>query len=601
VRSIRLSLLVYFLLLLAGALGAVSWLVYETTSKTLVEKEQSTRGFLETQYKIDCAEAESALDRRLLSQAQTLASMARTISSHYEGLYPLGLLGNAPLPQGYLLVPLWLAEGTHPVLAGQLFRMRQLDFEIDAAEDVIPPVHENQPQEYFQVFRLRGPSVLRSEVLEEYDYSLPMTEEVRKKAELYKGYFDDVVLEPGLKLRRVTLKAHVPRFRSTSLTFTWRLLPTEPKKGFFPRGKFPSPPPPPPRFTGFESKVPVIFIQYASDAHLLDEQIQGFNKKKNEHIAALASETHQALVGLRLRLWWICLATFVGILIGGFFLVRLGLAPLARLSEAVSQVSARDFRLKVDETTLPKELKPIVSGLSQTLDQLKKAFAREKQAAADISHELRTPLAALLTTLEVALRKKQRPPEEYRDLLQDCQGSGQQMMHLVERLMALARLDAGADRLRPRPVDVADLAHQCADLVRPLAEARGLSLDVQASNPLPLEIDPDKLREVLTNLLHNAIEYNRPQGSVSLTVQRENGHVLMEVRDTGIGIAPKDREHIFERFFRADPSRHAETPHAGLGLSIVKSYVDLLGGHIEVDSNDQGSTFRVQVPAGSKK
>ena len=111
--------------------------------------------------------------------------------------------------------------------------------------------------------------------------------------------------------------------------------------------------------------------------------------------------------------------------------------------------------------------------------------------------------------------------------------------------------------------------------------------------------DPDKLREVLNNLLHNAIQYNRPEGRVELTVARDNGHLRMEVRDTGIGIAPEARAHIFERFYRVDPSRHADGLHAGLGLAIVKGYVDLMGGRIAVDSAEgEGSTFRVELPAG---
>jgi signal transduction histidine kinase len=172
------------------------------------------------------------------------------------------------------------------------------------------------------------------------------------------------------------------------------------------------------------------------------------------------------------------------------------------------------------------------------------------------------------------------------------------MSRLVERLLALARLDAGVDTLRPQPIDVASLAEQCAALVRPLAEARALSLTVRHDGPAPVVADPDKLREVLTNLLHNAIEYNRPAGSVDLTVARDNGTLRVEVRDTGVGIAPEARARIFERFYRADPSRHAEGLHAGLGLAIVKGYVDLMGGSIDVESAPgQGSTFRVELPA----
>ena len=141
-----------------------------------------------------------------------------------------------------------------------------------------------------------------------------------------------------------------------------------------------------------------------------------------------------------------------------------------------------------------------------------------------------------------------------------------------------------------------ELACRCADLIRPLARERGLELRVQAPKPTVLPADPDKLREVLNNLLHNAIEYNRPNGAIDLTVQRVNGALQLEVRDTGVGIAPEDRQRIFERFFRADPSRHAEGLHAGLGLAIVKGYVDLMGGTIGVDSNDGGSTFVVNIP-----
>jgi len=154
------------------------------------------------------------------------------------------------------------------------------------------------------------------------------------------------------------------------------------------------------------------------------------------------------------------------------------------------------------------------------------------------------------------------------------------------------------DRLRVETVDVSALAEQCTALVRPLAEARGLTLRLHREGEACLQGDPGKLREVLTNLLHNAIEYNRPDGRVDLTVARHNGTLCVEVRDTGVGIAAEARAHIFERFYRADPSRHAEGLHAGLGLAIVKGYVDLMGGSIAVESAEgQGSTFRVELPA----
>ena len=110
------------------------------------------------------------------------------------------------------------------------------------------------------------------------------------------------------------------------------------------------------------------------------------------------------------------------------------------------------------------------------------------------------------------------------------------MTQAVERLLALARLDAGVDRLRPRPFDAAELAEQCAALVRPLAEARGLTLAVHRAGPAPITADHDKLREIVTNLLHNAVEYNRPHGAIDLTVARENGRLEVAVKDSGVGI-----------------------------------------------------------------
>ena len=266
------------------------------------------------------------------------------------------------------------------------------------------------------------------------------------------------------------------------------------------------------------------------------------------------------------------------------------------MTDAVSQVSPQNFHLSLDADQLPDELQPIAARIEETLEQLHKAFDREKQAAADISHELPHPLAALMTTLDVAL-KKARSPQDYRDILQECRASGQHMYQLVERLLTLARLDAGADQYRPAAVDVIETALSCADLIRPLARARNLDFRLNLpDDPITTQTDPNKLREVLVNLLHNAVEYNKLDGAIDFAIERTNGHILFEVRDTGIGIKPEAKDRLFERFFRADPSRHADTPHAGLGLSIVKSYVDLMGGTIGVESSEAGTTFRVEIP-----
>jgi heavy metal sensor kinase len=288
--------------------------------------------------------------------------------------------------------------------------------------------------------------------------------------------------------------------------------------------------------------------------------------------------------------------TFAATCLGGFWLVRSGLAPLQHITQAVSNVSEKDFHLRIDRKEVPLELVSVVEKLDQTLHSLGEAFAREKQAAADISHDLRTPISALLATTQVALRKS-RTPREYQQALETCQDIGQQLNQLVERLLALARIDAGADQVRPELVDLPELAEQCVAMVRPLATANNITIAVERNGPILIETDPGKLREVLTNLLDNAIQYNRPAGRVDLSLHQVNHHVEVAVRDTGIGISPAAMSHLFERFYRVDPSRESPTVHAGLGLAIVKGYVDLLGGQIAVESVEgEGSTFRVSLP-----
>jgi heavy metal sensor kinase len=391
--------------------------------------------------------------------------------------------------------------------------------------------------------------------------------------------WDDTELKPGHRVRRVILK--VQGFRI--------YMETRPKGGKGGGKDSGGPFRAPPEWT--------IYVQGACDLDRQDASLAGLRQQLDKDRDDLVAESDESLRKVWIRLIGIGLLTFAATLAGGLLLVWLGLRPLSRLGDAVSLVSEKDFRLPMDPARLPDELRPIAERLGETLHQLKRAFAREKQAAADISHELRTPLAALMAAVDVALRKP-RAAEEYRRVLEECQGIGEQMGEMVEKLLALARLDAGATSVRTRFLDAAEIADQCAALVRPLAEARGLRLRVQDNGPALLTTDAEKLREVVTNLLHNAIEYNRPQGSVELSVARDNGQLRIQVRDTGIGIPAEAREHIFERFYRADPSRQADNAHAGIGLAIVKGYVDLLGGTIQVESTlGEGTTFTINLPA----
>jgi heavy metal sensor kinase len=599
--------MVYFLALLGVAFGAVSLLVYRSTRETLREKQKATQDLIEAQYRENCEKEKAHQDFVLLSQARNLAGWliyqndterwrafqleGSIVRNRVHRILPLAALGGATSSYGLAVVPICAIQGiSHPL--GLNPAQPKVISGIDVDKNELAHVGENLAP-YIQIDHAWG-GTYRSEALG--SRSMPLDPTQWSSDTTVDWRYDVVELDPGVEVRRVVLRMTPPR---------WRFTPGDQARN--------RPPPPPPQGSGgpgergrgdrprdpaMDFPRPALFIQCAIDVATRDKALESFQSQRDDELAQLEDRTAASLAGLRNHLLGISVITFVATVLGGVWLVRAGLSPLRRLSVAVSRVSPKDFRLPFEDGRLPNELQPIVARLSETLDMLKRAFAREKQAAADISHELRTPLAALLTTIDVTLRKP-RSSDTYREALEECRSSGQTMNVLVERLLALARLDAGVDMLRPQSVDASELAEQCASLVRPLAEARGLHLHVHRNGPAVLQADPAKLREVVTNLLHNAIQYNRPDGSVDLSVARRNGDLEVEVADTGIGISKEAKQHIFERFYRADPSRSADGLHAGLGLAIVKGYVDLMGGTIAVESTEgKGSKFRVRLPVG---
>jgi signal transduction histidine kinase len=598
-KSIRTSLIVYFWLLLALGLGAASLLVYRSAADSLRAKQAVNRELLETQFKEREQEEKSRFDEHLLTKASIIASQVEIRFQPERGqatrLVSLGLMNDAEAP---LFALLWRLQSSRWPAVSPFTPavMNRLTHEIKVDELKLPREDsEAGAAEFFQIDTESGahwqPHHAAGRPLFETD-----TFDPSKGATDW--HFDTVTLPNGKQGRRVQFKTHSNQVRylfvrggGRRTAMPDRERPSPPGGGGERQTADRTIPTPPPSW---------IVVHCASETTRRDEAIAGQRAALAQQLDAMEQQGRESLAELRRHLLAIVLITFMLTTIGGYVLVGIGLVPLRKVSDAVSKVSPRDFRLPLAaDEPLPKELTPIRDRLQETLDQLRRAFEREKQAAADISHELRTPVASMLTTVEVALRKP-RSAEEYRQTLEDCRGVARQMRLLVERLLALARLDAGSDRLRPRPVEVGELVRECAALVKPLAGERGLELRVHCPKPVVWTTDPDKLREVLVNLLHNAVQYNRPAGSIDVSADASDGWLDVRVHDTGVGISKEAFGHIFERFYRADASRHANELHAGLGLSIVKGYVGLLGGTITVDSQvGQGSTFRVRLPAAA--
>ena len=202
----------------------------------------------------------------------------------------------------------------------------------------------------------------------------------------------------------------------------------------------------------------------------------------------------------------------------------------------------------------------------------------------------------LLTQTQSALTRE-RPAAEYREAVEACQRAAQRMRGLIESLLELASLDAEHQPLKRAPFDLSQTAAECLELVRPLAAERGVTL--QSALPSTECIgDSERVALVITNLLTNAIYYNKDQGEIRISVKQDRGGVTLAVADTGLGISAEDLPHVFERFWRADPSRSRANGRTGLGLAIAKSIVEAHGGSIEAVSElNKGSTFTVRLPS----
>jgi len=232
--------------------------------------------------------------------------------------------------------------------------------------------------------------------------------------------------------------------------------------------------------------------------------------------------------------------------------------------------------------------------LNSTFSRLEAAFNQQKQFTADASHELRTPLAVLISEAQTALARE-RTAAEYRETVEACLESAQQMRRLTESLLNLARLDAGSREIAKEPVDLADVARSSVDRIRMLAERRGIVIACDLATAITTG-SAELLGQVATNLLTNAVHYNRPNGTIHVATRSEDGAAILKVADTGIGIASEDLPRIFERFYRADKSRTDAGGRSGLGLAICKAIVDLHGGTIDVLSQaGTGTTVTVRL------
>lgn len=268
-------------------------------------------------------------------------------------------------------------------------------------------------------------------------------------------------------------------------------------------------------------------------------------------------------------------------LVGGWWLVTRALRPIERIGATATRIAEGDLSQRIESGESQSELGQLANVLNATFGRLEALFAQQANFTADAAHELRTPVTVILTQTQSALTRE-RSAEEYRETVEACQRAAQRMRRLIESLMELAHLDAGQEPLHLGKCDLVKVVQDCVTLMRPLAAARKIAVDEQYSAAV-CRGDAERLAQVVTNLLSNAIEYNCEGGKLQVSTHCQDGFAMVKVFNTGEGIAAADLPHVFDRFHRGDKARTA-SGHSGLGLAIVQAIVHAHGGSIEVES-----------------
>lgn len=299
-----------------------------------------------------------------------------------------------------------------------------------------------------------------------------------------------------------------------------------------------------------------------------------------------------------------------------YFLTKKTLTPLQKLTSEVSQIQAQNLSTQLAVPNSKDEIAQLTSSFNEMLARLDNAFSTQKQFSANAAHELRTPLAVLQTNLEV-FEKKQKPEMvEYQQLFTMIKEQTARLSQLVGTLLDMTNLKSVP---RTDHVSLEELVDEVFCDLDPVAEKAGISIHFDDSSSQDLHTDvhtPDAsalnnnilnitgsyvlLYRAVYNLVENAIKYNRPNGSVTVSVKEKNGQAMILVKDTGIGISPENQKKIFDPFFRVDKSRSRAMGGAGLGLALVDSIAREHGGSVKVlESNEKGSIIALMLPVSS--
>jgi heavy metal sensor kinase len=287
-----------------------------------------------------------------------------------------------------------------------------------------------------------------------------------------------------------------------------------------------------------------------------------------------------------------------GAIAGGYWLMRRALRPVDDITQQAERITSRNLSERLSVAATGDEIERLSISLNRMIGRLDDAFQHINRFSADVSHELRTPLTILRGELESIAQR--RLPAEMLEMIGSALEETERLAKIVDHLLMISRLDAGESRHAKVRLDLGQLAISTSDQMRLLAEEKSISLVYQVAEKVEVEGDPARLRQVIANLVDNAIKYTPKGGQVKLHVESGGGRGILEIVDNGVGISAEALPNIFERFYRADLARTRYSSGAGLGLSIVKAICAAHDAEIKVFSKEgEGSRFRVELPLAS--
>ena len=309
---------------------------------------------------------------------------------------------------------------------------------------------------------------------------------------------------------------------------------------------------------------------------------------------------------LKLLIALICFSAIVG----AFFSLWIASAVGGRIeivAAAIRNLAGGDYtdRISVDGGDEVAQLAKDVNRLAERLDaaeEQRRALDRERmELTAAISHDLRTPLASVRAMVEALDDHVVSDEQEVRRYYRTMRREIERLNRMIDDLFELAQLDAGALRLERRMIALHEIAAEVIDAMQPQAQRAGVTIDLSMEDGLPeLLLDGARIERVTANLLRNALEHSPSNGRIDVSVYAENGYIALRVSDTGEGIEPAELDRVWERFYRSEQSRHRApgvADGAGLGLAIVRGFVDAHGGAVDVESTPgEGATFTIRIP-----